>query len=151
MTTLSTENIEALSVEEIRQVLHDLEVHQTELEMQNEALRRTQAELEATRERYCDLYDLAPVGYCTISEQGLILEGNLKTANLLGAPRADLAGQPLTRFILPEDQDIFYLHRNKRMNSGESCICELRIQTKDNAPFWVRLESNATHDIDGNG
>ena len=61
------EDLEALSPEETRQMLHDLRVHQIELEMQNEELRRAQAELDAARARYFDLYDLAPVGYCTIS------------------------------------------------------------------------------------
>ena len=83
----------ALSPEETRQLLHELQVHQIELEMQNEELRRTQAELDATRERYFDLYNLAPVGYCTISEQGLILEANLTAASLLGLAAVRLASR----------------------------------------------------------
>jgi hypothetical protein len=66
------ENVAALSPEEVRQILHELRVHQIQIEMQNEELRRIQAELEASRVRYFDLYDLAPVGYCTRSEKGLI-------------------------------------------------------------------------------
>ena len=69
--------------------------------MQNEELRRTQEELEASRARYFDLYDLAPVGYFTLSEQGLILEANLTAARLLGVARGALVKQPLSRFILP--------------------------------------------------
>jgi len=74
---------EKLSPREVRRVLHDLRVHQIELEMQNEELRRTQAELEISRERYFDLYDLAPVGYFTLNEMGFILEANLAGAKLL--------------------------------------------------------------------
>ena len=78
------EDLDSLSPEETRQVLHELRVHQIELEMQNEELRRAQAELEASRARYFDLYDLAPVGYFTLSEQGLILEANLTAADSAG-------------------------------------------------------------------
>ena len=107
------ENLEALSPEETRRTLHELRVHQIELEMQNEELRRAQAELDAARARYFDLYDLAPVGYCTVSEKGLILEANLTAATLLGVARGALVKQPFSRFILKEDQDIYYLHRKQ--------------------------------------
>ncbi len=95
------ENLEVLSPDQVRQTLHELQVHQIELEMQNEELRRAQRELEASQARYFDLYDLAPVGYCTLSEQGLILEVNLTAATLLGVTRSTLVKQPLTRFIFP--------------------------------------------------
>src|SRR5512143_1299731 len=101
----SSEDLEFLSPEDIRQTLHELQVHQIELELQNEELRRAQAELEAVRARYFDLYDLAPVSYCTLSEQGLILETNLTAATLLGVARGALVKQPISRFIFPEDQD----------------------------------------------
>ncbi len=83
------ENLEALSIEEIRHAFHELQVHQIEIEMQNEELQRIQDEIAMAR--YFDLYDLAPVGYCTISETGLILEANLTAANLLGVARGELS------------------------------------------------------------
>ncbi len=109
------ENLQALSSEQTRRTLHELRVHQIELEMQNEELRRAQVELDAARSRYLDLYDFAPVGYCTVSEQGLILEANLTAASLLGVARSALVQQRLTSFILPEDEDIYYLHRKQAL------------------------------------
>ncbi len=90
------------------QTLHELRIYQIELEMQNEELRRAQAELDAEQARYFDLYNLAPVGYVTISEQGLILETNLTAATLLGMSRSALVKQRFSRFIFKEDADIFY-------------------------------------------
>jgi PAS domain-containing protein len=92
------------------QLLHELQEHQIELEMQNEELRRTQVELKALQSRYFDLFDLAPVGYVILSENGLIVEANLTAATLLGVARNALVNQPLTRFFLPEDQDIYHHH-----------------------------------------
>jgi len=143
------ENLEGLSPEAARRALHELQVHQIELEMQNEELRRTQEELEVSRARYFDLYDLAPVGYFTLSEQGLILEANLTAAKLLGVPRAALVKQPLSRFILPEDQDIHYRRRKQLLETGAPQSWELRLLRKDAAPFWARVEATTAQDADG--
>jgi signal transduction histidine kinase len=121
----AAEDLTALSAEETRQALHELRVHQIELEIQNEELRRVQAELEDARTRYFDLYDQAPVGYCTLSEQGLILETNLTAAGLLGATRVALVKKPISRFILKEDQDIYYLH-HKQLFEAHSASSFLR-------------------------
>jgi PAS domain-containing protein len=123
---LSTENIEALSAEEIRQVLCDLRVHQIELEMQNEELRSKQAKLDAAHAHHFDFYDLAPVGYCTISVQGLILAANLTIATLLGVTRGALINQPITRFIHKEDQNIYYLHRKQLFDNEQEITTALQ-------------------------
>lgn len=120
-------------------LLHDLRVFQIELEMQNEELRRVQFLLEAERERYFDMYDLAPVGYCTVSIQGLILQANLTAATLLGVGRGILPGQPVTRFILQPDQDAFYLCRQRLLASGEAQACELRMRKADGDEFWANV------------
>ena len=142
-------NIDTLSPEETRRTLHELQVHQIELEMQNEALRTTQMDLDAARARYFDLYDLAPVGYCTISEKGLILETNLTAATLLGMARGALVKQPISRFIHKEDQGICYLHHKKLFETGEPNACELRMLKKGGTAFWVRLEATAVQDAAG--
>ena len=138
-----------LSPKEAGRLLHELQVHQIELEMQNEELRRAQGELEAARARYFDLFDLAPVGYFTLSEQGLILEANLTGAGLLGVERRDLVKKPLTRFILPEDQDIYYRHRKQLFETGTPQVYDLRVLRADADPFWARLETTEAQDADG--
>jgi PAS domain S-box-containing protein len=138
-----------LSPEELQRTLHELRVHQIELEMQNEELRRAQAEIDAARARYFDLYDLAPAGYCTLSEQGLILEANLTLATLLGLARAVLIQQPVSRFVLNEDQDIHYLHRRKLFETLEPQDCELRLLKPDGEPFWAHLKATAARGEDG--
>ena len=139
----SPENFDVLSPEEIRQVLHDLQAHQIELKMQNEQLRTLQAELEVARAHYFDLYDLAPVGYCTLSEKGMILESNLTAATLLGLDRSALLKRPFSRFILKDDQEIYYLNRKQLVESRESQACDLRMLKKDGTQFWVHLEAAA--------
>ncbi len=140
---------DTLSKEETRSIIHELRVHQIELEMQNEELRRAQEELATSRARYLDLYDLAPVGYCTLSEKGLILEANLTLAGLLGKVRSELIKQPITRFILPEDQDIYYLHRKRLFETGEPQTCEMRMLNADGSALWAMLKATAEHDAAG--
>jgi len=144
-----TENQEVLSHEETRRVLHELRVYQNELEAQNVELRVAHVHLDAARARYFDLYDLAPVGYCTLSEKGLILEANLTSANLLGVSRGVLVQKPISRFILEEDQYIYYLHLKKLSVYGELQACELRMVRQDKTHFWARLEAAVTQDAVG--
>ncbi|MFZ2955958.1 MAG: PAS domain-containing protein [Candidatus Ozemobacteraceae bacterium] len=137
------------SPEEMRRMLHELRVHETELEMQNEELRRTQIELDAVRERYFELYDLAPVGYCTISKLGIVLETNLTAAALLGLTRSELVKRPISRFILKDDQDIFYRYSKKLIETGEPESCELQMMKMDGTPFWACLASIMARNADG--
>jgi PAS domain S-box-containing protein len=142
----SPDGPEALSPDETRRMLGELRVHQIELEMQNEELRRTQAELGVSRARYFDLYDLAPVGYVTLSERGLIREANLTLATLLGVTRRELVKQSLTRFILPADQDIFYRCRQLLFDTGAPQVCELRMTRTHAAPFWAHIVAALAQD-----
>ena len=143
------ENVESLSPRETRDLLHELQVHQIELEMQNEELRRMHEALDASRSRYFDLYDLAPVGYCTISEKGMILEANLTAATLWGAARGVLAKRPLSNFIQPADMDIFYRHHKVLFETGMPQACEIRMLRQDGKTFWARMESTVSLDEEG--
>jgi PAS domain S-box-containing protein len=144
----SPENRAGPSLEEVR-TLHELRVHQVELEMQNEELRRVQEQVEILQAKYFDLFDLAPVGYVTLSEEGYILEANLTVADFLGLARSALVNQFLTRFILPEDQDLYYRHRRLLLDIGKPQVCELRLLKSDDSEFWVRLDEVAARDGDG--
>ena len=140
--------MEGLSLDQVREMLHELRVHQIELEMQNEELRQSRTELEVSRERYFNLFDLAPVGYFTLTEDAQILEANLTGAKLLGASRSDLLDQPFTRFILPEDQDDYYHHRRAVINAGSPATLELRMVRADGSIFHALLESAPSRPVD---
>lgn len=143
------EDFSNITAEEYQFTLHELRVHQIELEIQNEGLRRTQLELEASRANCFDLYDLAPVGYCSIAESGLILQANLKAAELLGLSRSELVGQRFSLFIATEDQDAFYLLRKKLLASTESHSLEIRLVKHDGTTFWAELDAASARDPDG--
>lgn len=140
---------DALSNDTMRKMLHELQVHQIELEMQNEELRQTQLELDGARARYFDLYDLAPVGYCTVSGPGLILEANFTAAAMLELVRSDLIHKPVSRFIVRADQDAYYRCRQALLNTGASQSCELQMVKRNGDPFWVHLQMSAAQDTAG--
>jgi PAS domain S-box-containing protein len=135
--------------EALRRSEHELRVHQTELELQNEELRLARERLEASQARYFDLYDLAPVGYLTLSEGGMIREANLKAASLLGVPRNALPNRPLSRFVFKDDNDAYYLFINSLAKTGSPQACELRMTKQDTAPFWAQVDATASVDQDG--
>ena len=136
----------APSPESIQWTLHELRVQRMALDRQNEELRRAQAEIEASREQYRQLYDLAPAGYLTLSRQGLILKANLTCASLLGVPRDLLIDQPFARFILNDDQVIYYLYRKRLLAAGESPACELRMVKQGGDIFWARVDATSARD-----
>ena len=135
---------------DIQNLIEELRVHQVELKIQNEELQRAQMELEAARNRYSDLYEFAPVGYITVSEQGLILEANFTSNALLGVNKSFMIGKPFTRFITSDTQDVYYFHRKKLFETKTKQICELKFKKKDGTQFYARLESIVFQDSDSN-
>jgi PAS domain S-box-containing protein len=145
---LSPEHNKCLSLNETRLMIHELRVHQIELEMQNEELRRAQEELNASRVRYFDLYEFAPAGYCTLCKEGLFIEANLTATTRLGLIRNRLVGQPISKFIIEEDQDCYYLFRKHLFETGEPQVCELRMVNSDGSIFWVHLSATIARNED---
>ncbi len=131
---------------DIRQLIEDLQVHQIELEMQNEELRRVQQDLEKARDNYSDLYDFSPVCYFSINEQGIILEANLTAAAMVGVERGLLIFRPFSDFIVKDDQDVFFLHRRELFESKTRKTCELRIRNTQGSEFYALLESIVVQD-----
>jgi len=133
-----TKNIQAL--------VHELQVHEVELTMQNDELCRVRQELETARDRFAMLYDLAPAGYVTLGAEGEIREANLTAAKILGADRHVLANQRFYRYVAVPDRDIFYLHQQETYLSDARQTCELRIIRGDGTTVPVQLETVAIHD-----
>ncbi len=129
---------ESLSSEDTRTILHDLREHQSELELRNEELARAKQDLEAARTRYADLYDQAPVGYCSLDTQGRITEANLRFAALLDEDRNALSGRSLLDFVLPSDRGVFEGLVSRLSETPRAC--ELRMRTARNAVFSALLE-----------
>jgi len=135
------------TLEEFESLLHELEVHQVELEMQNEELRNARLEIEESRRKYFDLYDFAPIGYFTCDEKmDCIRDANLACAALLGMERSKIAGKRLQRFIAPESQDTLYFHRQQVLETREKHACELRLAKVAGSPGYGLLESIAVED-----
>jgi PAS domain S-box-containing protein len=135
-----------LAKKDIDAFTEELAVYQIELEMQCEELRRSQMELERSRDEYSDLYDFAPVGYFTLSNQGNILKINLAGTTMLGLERQLLIGKPISVFICREDMDIYYLHRRKILDTKQQQQCEFRMMKKDGSIFWVHVRCSPVMD-----
>lgn len=139
-----------MSQADVAATVHELQVHQVELEMQNDELRKAQAELEESRTRYADLFDFAPVGYLLLDRNGLIAEANLTAARMLQIHRGRLRGKPLNVFILPASKDVFRRHQNDVFTSREPQQCDVELARKDETPMIVRLRSRPVTDSSGN-
>jgi PAS domain S-box-containing protein len=142
-------NLDALLPADAKRMLHDLHVQQIELELQNDELRGAQVDLEASRARYFDLYDMAPVGYFTLDTNGLILQANLTGAVQLGVARGALVNQPLGRFVAADDADKFYLIRRRLLSTGSPQAFELRLSRNDDTPFVAWMEAAIAPDVAG--
>ena len=140
------EFIREMSSKNVKKLVEDLHIHQIELEIQNEELRRAQSDLEASRDSCSDLYDFAPMGYVTVSEKGFILQANLTIAAMLGVERNLLIGKPFSGFVKEEDQDVFYLHRKTLFKTKVKQVFALRLNKKDDSHFYAQMESILVED-----
>ena len=127
---------------DMRRLLHELQVHQVELEMQNEELRRAREELELSRNKYAELYDFAPLGYFVFDAAGVIREVNLAGAQLLGTERQLLANKPFTGFIVDtQGREIFFNHLTLVSQRQVMLRCEIKLKGNDGTVIRGQLQS----------
>jgi PAS domain S-box-containing protein len=138
-----------ITPEEAQRIIHELQVHQIELELQNADLRQTHRQLEESRARYADLYDFAPVGYLTLDRYGMIQEANLTAATQFGVDRGRLSNSPLQVYMHSQDSEKWRNHCNKVFAEPGRQTCEVRLKSKEGVYFDALLESIAVKDILG--
>ena len=129
-----------------RSLLLELGMHQEELKAQNEELRRAQLDLSRTLDRYKELFDSAPIGYLVLDGDFMIRETNLTAASLLGTPRNELIGNPLSKFMSREEADSFYLHLMDVRERGTQQSRELVFRRPDDSLFHGHLETSPYED-----
>lgn len=127
-----------------QRLVHELQVHQVELEMQNTELRQARDELEKALAMYTDLYNFAPVGYFTITRDGIIQAVNLSGASLLGSEHSQLRGQHFRHYITPEDQVRFAIFLQKIFTSQSTVEGEIALRSLKKQPLIVRIEAVTT-------
>jgi len=124
-------------------LLHELQVHQVELEMQNTELQEARDRMEMLLEKYTDLYDFAPVGHFSLDESGRIMEVNLTGAALLGVERSRLGNQLLPHFVVPTSRPEFWSFLERVFAESGRQVCEASLVRSDAATFWARFQGVA--------
>lgn len=136
-------------VADTQRLLHELQVHQVELEMQNAELQGAQERTEIVLKKYTDLYDFAPVAYFSLNEAGLILEVNLMAGTLLGMERARLIRQTFSHFAAPAGRLVLLAFLKRIFASRATEECEVLLQKSNGAPFWAGLHGIAAASATG--
>ncbi len=129
-----------LTLEKAKVLMHELEVHQLELEMQNQELRETQHRLEELRDQYTDLFDFAPVGYLVVDKKGVIKNINLTACTLLGLERSLLIGKPLSAYMSSGQSIKLFLNLNEAFKNGNLPSFELTMKDRKNRTFTGLLQ-----------
>ncbi len=132
-----------------QKLLHELQVHQIELEMQNAELQDARDRMETMLDKYTDLYDFAPVGYFSISEKGVILEVNLTGAALLGVERSRLINRRLSRFVASMNRPDFFALLERVFAEPGKQVCEASLLKEGGTPFWADIQATSAASLQG--
>jgi PAS domain S-box-containing protein len=127
-------------IEDVERLVQLLQIHQVELEHQNQELKITQEELEVSRNKYVNLFDFSPVPYFTLDKDGIIKEVNISASKMFGIDRNKLMGKHFMMFVPLAERDIFNSFVKTVFNSPVKQSCELKVMNKDKRVFHVRLE-----------
>jgi PAS domain S-box-containing protein len=127
-------------IEDVKRLVELLQIHQVELEHQNEELRIAQEELEESRNKYVNLFDFAPIPYFTLTHDSVIKEVNLNAAKMMGIDRSKLIGRYFNTFVTLEDKDTFNSFIKNVFDSPVKHSCELKVINKEEQVFKVLLE-----------
>jgi PAS domain S-box-containing protein len=130
-------------------LLHELQVHQIELEMQNSELQEARDRMEVLLEKYTDLYDFAPVGYLSLNEQGQIMEVNLTGAALLGVGRSLLINRRLPPFVAPANRPAFLSFLKRVFTGNGKQVCEAALLRGDGTSFWADFHGSPAISVNG--
>ncbi|WP_295446090.1 PAS domain S-box protein [uncultured Thiodictyon sp.] len=139
-----------LSIEHPRRLLRlrDLRAHPSEFACENAERHRPGPALAAAAQHFFDLYELAPVGYLTVNEAGLIQTANHAATHLLGAPKSEIVQQPFCGFVLPEDRVLFDRHHHQALTTRTYPRSELRLIRANADIYWARLDGTVHHSDD---
>ena len=132
--------------EDLERLVHELQVHQVELELQNEELIRANREVEQANLRFADLYDFAPVGYFTLDRAGVVLGSNITGAILLGQVRPGLHGRSLAHYLTPETRPRFSRFLDEAAEGTRKASCEVELTSEAGAHRFVQVEAVISQD-----
>lgn len=140
-TSTTKQIIQPLHADEVETLVHELEVHQVELQIQNDNLTAIQEELFQSRNEFLDLFNQAPIGYCTITKKGEILDVNQTLCKLLQTNQTSLNQQSFFNLIYEKDHQTYYDHRKQVLQTKTNHTCEVRLLQNKEKPMWFRIES----------
>ena len=143
LSSMERSNFSENSMEDAQRLITELQVHQVELELQNDELRKMQIQLAEEREKYADLYNFAPAAYFTFDERDLIQDLNLTAAEMLGNERKYLVGHPLIPYLTPDSIQTFVEHRQLAFETKRPQTCELVIRRRDGRFICVQSHTVA--------
>ncbi|MBA3873059.1 MAG: PAS domain S-box protein, partial [Anaerolineae bacterium] len=133
-------NMADFSLEDAKRLIHELHIHQIELELQNEELRVTQLALETSRGKYSDLYEFSPVGLLTLDTHERIQDANLTFVTLLGVDREKLIKSHLSDFIDSSTQDTYHFFYQALLSTQQPQQCEIVLISPSRSPLVTRLD-----------